>query len=322
MKPNLLIVGNPTPRMMTQLTDRFVIHRLFEIDDPQAFLKANGDSIEGVATNGHDGVKPELMAALPNLKVVSCFGVGYDGIDATAAAERGIVVTHTPNVLNDDVANTAIMLMLAVSRRLVHDDSWVRSGKWKSQGSAPLTRSIENKPVGILGMGRIGQKIAEKLRAFNCDLAYHSRNEKADIPYRYYSDLTAMARDVDYLVVITPGGAATRHLVDRQVIDALGPEGTLINIARGSVVDEAELVKALEDGRLGGAGLDVFENEPDVPAALIAMDNVVLTPHVGSATVETRQAMGDLTVENLVRYFDEGKVTSAVPECAQLPAAR
>lgn len=184
MKPNLLIVGNPTPRMMDQLADRFVIHKLSEIDDLQTFLKANGDSMEGVATNGHDGVKPELMAALTNLKVISCFGVGYDGIDASSAAARGIVVTHTPNVLNDDVANTAIMLMLAVSRSLVRDDNWVRSGKWKSQGGAPLTRSIENKPVGILGMGRIGQKIAEKLQAFHCDLAYHSRNKKADVPDR------------------------------------------------------------------------------------------------------------------------------------------
>jgi lactate dehydrogenase-like 2-hydroxyacid dehydrogenase len=322
MKRDLLLIGNATPRMMDQLSDRFAIHKLGEIDNLDAFLNEKGTTIEAVATNGHDGVNPELMAALANLKVISCFGVGYDGIDASSAAEHGIVVTHTPNVLNNDVANTAIMLMLAVSRRLVRDDTWVRSGKWKTLGSAPLTRSIENKPVGILGMGRIGQKIAEKLQAFHCDLAYHSRNKKADVPYRYYSDLTEMARDVDYLVVITPGGTATHHLVNRPVIDALGPEGTLINIARGSVVDEAELVKALEDGRLGGAGLDVFENEPDVPAALIAMDNVVLTPHVGSATVETRQAMGDLTVENLIRYFDEGKVTSAVPECAQLPAAQ
>ena len=321
MQPDLLIVGRAAPRMMEQLDGRFTIHKLSEIADLDSFLKENGDSIEAVATNGHDGVKPDLMAALPNLKVISCFGVGYDGIDANAAAARGIVVTHTPNVLNDDVANTTIMLMLAVSRNLVHDDAWVRSGNWKAHGAAPLTRSIEGKPVGILGMGRIGQKIAEKLQAFNCDIAYHSRSAK-DVPWRYYGDLVEMARDVDYLVVITPGGAETFHLVNRDVMDALGPEGTLINVARGSVVDEAELVKALQDGRLGYAGLDVFEQEPSVPAALIAMENVVLTPHVGSATVETRQAMGDLTVENLIRYFEEGKVTSPVPECAHLPAAQ
>jgi len=322
MKPNMLLVGNATPRMMEQLDDHFVIHRLAEIDDLAAFVGEKGSAIEAIATNGHDGVKPELMAALVNLKVISCFGVGYDAIDATHAAEQGILVTHTPNVLNNDVANTAIMLMLAVSRCLVRDDNWVRSGNWKNRGAAPLTRSIEGKPVGVLGMGRIGQKIAEKLQAFDCDLAYHSRNEKPDIPYRYYDDLTDMARNVEYLVVITPGGAATHHLVDRRVIEALGPAGTLINIARGSVVDETELVKALEDGRLGAAGLDVFENEPDVPESLLRMDNVVLTPHVGSATVETRQAMGDLTVENLVRFFSEGRVTSPVPECADLPGAR
>ena len=322
MKPNLLLIGNATPRMMDQLSGRFVIHKLAEVDDLDAFVKDKGPAIEAVATNGHDGVKPDLMAALANLKVISCYGVGYDAIDATSAAGRGIMVTHTPNVLNNDVANTAIMLMLAVSRCLVRDDTWVRSGKWKSQGNAPLTRSIEGKPVGILGMGRIGQTIAAKLQAFNCSVIYHSRSEKPDIPYRYYDDLTRMAQEIDYLVVITPGGAATHHLVNRRVIEALGPEGTLINVARGPVVDEGELVKALQDGRLGGAGLDVFENEPDVPDALLGMDNVVLTPHVGSATVETRQAMGDLTVENLVRFFAEGKVTSPVPECADLPAAK
>lgn len=322
MKPNLLLIGSATPRMMEQLEGRFAVHKLSDIGDLDAFLAEKAADIEAIATNGHDGVKPELMAALPNLKVISCFGVGYDAIDANAAAARGIVVTHTPNVLNDDVANTAILLILAVSRCLVRDDNWVRSGKWKARGSAPLTRSIEGRPVGILGMGRIGQKIAEKLQAFNCDVAYHSRSEKPDLPYRYYGDLAEMARNVDYLVVITPGGAETFHLVNRQVMDSLGPEGTLINVARGSVVDETELVKALEDGRLGYAGLDVFENEPDVPPALIGMDNVVLTPHVGSATVETRQAMGDLTVENLIRFFEEGKVTSPVPECAHLPAAR
>jgi lactate dehydrogenase-like 2-hydroxyacid dehydrogenase len=321
MKPSMLLVGNATPRMMEQMVDHFVIHKLAEIDDLAAFIGEKGPTIEAIATNGHDGVKPELMAALANLKVISCFGVGYDAIDATRAAEQGILVTHTPNVLNNDVANTAIMLMLAVSRCLVRDDNWVRSGNWKNRGAAPLTRSIEGKPVGLLGMGRIGRKIAEKLQAFDCDVVYHSRNEKPDIPYHYHDDLTDMAGKVDYLVVITPGGAATHHLVDRRVIEALGPAGTLINIARGSVVDETELVNALEDGRLGGAGLDVFENEPDVPEPLLGMDNVVLTPHVGSATVETRQAMGDLTVENLVRFFSEGTVTSPVPECAHLPGA-
>lgn len=318
MKRDLLLIGMATPRMLDRFAKNFVVHWTDEIDDLDGFIGENGDRIEAVATNGHDGVAPELMENLSNLKVISCYGVGYDAIDVGKAVERGIVVTHTPNVLNADVANTAIMLMLAVSRRLVRDDRWVRSGDWKAKGNAPLTRSMEGKPVGILGLGRIGETIAEKLSAFDCDVVYHSRSPREDMSWRYYSDLVAMARDVDYLVVITPGGAGTRKLVNRGVMEALGPEGTLINVSRGSVVDEAEMVAALADGRLGNAGLDVFENEPDVPEALLAMDNVVLTPHVGSATEETRQAMGDLTVDNLNAYFADGKAISPVPECADM----
>jgi lactate dehydrogenase-like 2-hydroxyacid dehydrogenase len=321
-KPHILLIGATTSRVKEQLAERFVVHPLPAEDALDAFLAEHGAAIEGVSTNGHDGIAPAVMAALPNLKVISCYGVGYDGIDAVAAAERGIVVTHTPGVLSADVANTAIMLMLAVSRCLLRDDHYVRSGQWKHKGTAALTRSIEGKPVGIIGLGRIGTTIARKLQAFDCKVVYHSRTEKPDLPYRYYGDLVQMAREVDYLVVITQGGPETRHLVNRKVIEALGPDGTLINISRGSVVDEAELVAALDDGRLGYAGLDVFEHEPSVPDALCNMDNVVLTPHIASATVETRRAMGDLTVENLVRYFDEGKVTAPVPECAHLPAAQ
>ncbi len=322
MKPRLLLVGRTTPRVLAALEDAFVVDKGAETADWDAYLAANGAAIEAVATNGHDGLKPEIMARLPNLKIISCFGVGYDAIDAKAAAARGIVVTHTPNVLNKDVANTAIALMLAVSRRIVRDDAYVRAGKWSGFGAAQLTQSIEGKKVGIVGLGRIGETIAHKLvAAFDCDIAYHTRRKRADVPWRHYADLVEMARDVDFLVVITPGGAATTKLIGRAVIEALGPEGTLINIARGSVVDEPELVAALLDGRLGAAGLDVFADEPHVPAELFPLDNVVLLPHVGSATVETRRAMGDLTVENLLRFFGEGKVTSPVPECAHLPAA-
>lgn len=321
-KPHILVIGNTTPRMREQLAARFTVHPMPADDALDAFLAEHGTAVAGISTNGHDGTTPDLMAALPNLKVISCYGVGYDGIDAAAAAERGIVVTHTPNVLNADVANTAIMLMLAVSRCLLRDDRYVRSGQWQSKGATPLTHSIEGKPVGIVGLGRIGGTIARKLQAFDCEVVYHGRGEKPGVPYRYYADLVRMARDVDYLVVITQGGPETRHLIDRQVIEALGPDGTLINIARGTVVDETEMVAALQDGRLGYAGLDVFEHEPEVPEALLTMDNVVLTPHIASATEETRRAMGDLTVENLVRYFDEGKVTAPVPECAHLPAAQ
>ncbi|MBA5777570.1 2-hydroxyacid dehydrogenase [Stappia sp. F7233] len=320
MKPDLLLVGNATPRMLEAMTGAFTLHRLKEIGDLEAFLTEKGEAIVAVATNGHDGLKPEIMARLPNLKIISCFGVGYDAIDANAAAARGVMVTHTPDVLNADVANTAIMLMLAVSRRVVVDDAYVRAGRWPKEGAAPLRQSIEGKRVGILGLGRIGETIARKLAAFDCEIVYHTRNRKPDTPYRYYGNLVDMAKDVDFLVVITPGGAATRHLVNRAVIDALGPEGTLVNVGRGSVVDEAELVAALKDGRLGAAGLDVFEDEPRVPEALFAMENVVLLPHVGSATVETRRAMGDLTVENLLRFFADGKAVTPVPECKGLQA--
>lgn len=315
----LLLIGGATPRMLAAMAKDFdKVHKANDIADLPAFLAEHGAAIEAVATNGHDGVKPEIMAALPNLKIISGYGVGYDAVDAPAAAARGIVVTHTPNVLNDDVANTAVMLLLAVTRRLVRDDAYVRAGKWTGFGAAPLTRSIAGKKVGILGLGRIGETIANKLEAaFGCVICYHSRSAKP-VKWQYFADLKDMAAAVDHLVVITPGGPATDKLVNRAVIDALGPDGTLINVARGSVVDEAEMVKALEDGRLGGAGLDVFEHEPKVPEALFPMDNVVLLPHVGSATVETRQAMGDLVTENLHRFFTDGTVTSPVPECAHL----
>ena len=322
MKPQLLLIGGTTPRVMAALEDNFQVHKGADVADWDAFLRDQGRSIAAVATNGHDGLKPEIMAKLPELRIISCFGVGYDAIDAKAAAARGVLVTHTPNVLNNDVANTAIALMLAVSRRILRDDAYVRSGNWSGFGAAALTHSIEGAKVGILGLGRIGETIARKLSAaFDCDIAYHTRTERANSPYRYYADLVAMARDVDYLVVITPGGASTSKLVNRAVIDALGPDGTLINVARGSVVDEKELVAALLDGRLGAAGLDVFENEPHVPSALFPLDNVVLLPHVGSATVETRRAMGDLMVENLVLHFAGKPVKTPVPECAAVQGA-
>lgn len=318
MKHELLLVGSINPRVEGLIAKNFNVHKLQEISDVDAFLKEQGASIEAVATNGHAGCPTELMEALPNLKVISSNGVGYDAIDANAAAARGIVVCHTPDVLNADVANTAVMLMLAVSRRLVVDDAYVRAGRWVKEGAAPLRQSMEGKKVGIVGLGRVGETIAKKLQAFDMDISYHSRNQKDGVPFKYYGNLVEMARDVEYLVVITPGGASTNKLINRDVMDALGAEGTLINIARGSVVDEAEMVKALQDGRLGAAGLDVYEEEPVVPEALFAMENVVLLPHVGSATTETREAMGNLVVENLERFFADGKATSPVPECAHL----
>lgn len=306
--PDLLQIGGITDVMRERLEQAFTIHKLADGDYPS-------EKITHVATNGHDGVPADVMSALPNLQMISCYGVGYDAIDVDAAKAKGVMVTHTPNVLNAEVATTALMLMMACYRELLRDDAWVRSGSWEAEGNAPLTRSVDNQTVGILGLGRIGQAIADKLAPFGTKIVYHSRRKK-DVDYQYYASLKDMAAAVDCLICITPGGPSTNKIVNRDVIDALGPEGTLINVSRGSVVDEAAMIAALQEGRLGWAGLDVFEAEPKVPEALRALPNVVLLPHVGSATVETRAAMGALTVDNLLQHLAEGTVISPVPECA------
>lgn len=294
--------------MRERLETAFTIHQT---------KRYNADEITHVVTNGHDGVKPELMASLTNLQVISGYGVGYDAIDAVEAARRGIIVTHTPNVLNQEVATTAVMLMLACYREMLRDDAYVRSGAWETKGNTPLTRSADNQTVGILGLGRIGQAIADKLAPWNAKIVYHTRTQK-DVPYTYYDNLTEMAHDCDVLICITPGGESTHHIVNADVIAALGAQGTLINVSRGSVVDETALITALQDGTLGWAGLDVFDAEPKVPQALRDLPNTVLLPHVGSATIETRMAMGDLTVDNLLQHLKDGTVISPVPECADL----
>ena len=308
--PDLLQIGGITDVMRERLEKAFTIHTLADGNYP-------ADKITHIATNGHDGVPADVMSSLPNLKMVSCYGVGYDAIDVTVAKSKGVMVTHTPNVLNAEVATTAVMLMMACYRELLRDDAWVRSGSWEAKGNAPLTRSVDNQTVGILGLGRIGQAIADKLAPFGTTIVYHSRSKK-DVEYQYFDNLTDMAKAVDCLICITPGGPSTNKIVNRDVIDALGSNGTLINVSRGSVVDEAALIAALQEGRLGWAGLDVFEAEPKVPEALRALQNVVLLPHVGSATVETRAAMGALTVDNLLQHLAEGTVVSPVPECAGL----
>ncbi len=314
MRDPLLVIGGVTDQMAQKLEQSFALHHREEIADINAWMRDFGPGVRQILTNGHYGVPADLMNALPNLAMVSCYGVGYDNIDTDACIAKGIVATHTPDVLNAEVATTAIMLLMATYRELLRDEAWARSGRWKTQGNAPLTRSLDNQTIGILGMGRIGQEIARKLAPWSPTILYHTRTQK-DVPYEYVADLTDMARRSDALVVITPGGPATHHLVDALVLDALGPDGTLVNVARGSVVDEEALVAALRAGSLGWAGLDVFEQEPAIPDALCAMSNVVLLPHVGSATNETRAAMGDLAVENLVQFQKAGTVLTAVPEC-------
>jgi len=307
--PDLLQIGGITETMRARLEEHFTIHRLSESAYP-------ADAITHIATNGHDGVPADVMAACPNLRMVSCYGVGYDAIDTRAAADRGILVTHTPDVLNAEVASTTILLMLASFRNFLADEAHARSGAWE-KGGAPLSRSADNRRVGILGLGRIGQAIADKLEAFNADIHYHTRSKK-DVPYTYHASLTDMARAVEVLICITPGGPSTHRIVNAEVMDALGSEGTLINVSRGSVVDEPAMVKALQEGRLGYAALDVFEAEPRIPDALKSMPNVVLLPHVGSATHETRAAMGALVVDNLIAHLTTGKVHTPVPETAHL----
>jgi hydroxypyruvate reductase 2 len=308
MKPDVLVNGSQMPHVMHELETRYTLHKLCAAADPDAFLRQVGQRIRAIATTR--GATASLIDACANLEIISSFGVGTDSIDVAHAKKRGVIVCNTPGVLNDEVANTAIALLLAAIRKVVAYDRYVRDGRWVREGNPPLTRGLAGKTVGIVGMGRIGRTIAEKLKAFHCEIAYFARRRRDEVPYRYVPELVALARASFALIVIVPGGAETEKLIDRRVIDALGPEGTLINVSRGSVVDEPALVAALEEGRLGGAGLDVFADEPNVPAPLLAMENVVLQPHQGSATVETRRAMGDLMLANLAAHFEGRKLPS------------
>ena len=317
MADGLLIIGDITTEMRDRLEGRLDLHDANGIEDMVRFLDREGEKIRYVLTDGHYGVPRDWMDALPNLALISNYGVGYDAIDVDLSASRGILVTHTPQVLNDEVATTALMLMLASYRNLLASDAYVRSGRWAGEGHMPLSRAADNRRVGILGLGRIGLALAHKLQPFHAEIAYHNRTPR-DVPYRYFDDLAEMAAACEVLFVVTPGGDGTRGIVNRRVLDALGPEGLLVNVSRGSVVDETALVAALRDGRLGAAGLDVFANEPNVPEALFDMPNVVLTPHIGSATVETRRAMGNLVVDNLLQHLADGRVISPVPECRDL----
>jgi lactate dehydrogenase-like 2-hydroxyacid dehydrogenase len=282
-----------------------------------SFLGGKGDTVGYVLTDGHYGVPEDWMDAMPNLALISNYGVGYDAIDVDLSVSRGILVTHTPQVLNDEVATTALMFMLASYRNFLASDAYVRAGRWPEEGQMTLSRSADNRRVGILGLGRIGLALARKLEPFHAEIAYHNRTPR-DVPYRYFDNLAEMAAACEVLFVVTPGGADTSGIVNRKVLDALGPEGLLVNVSRGSVVDEPALVAALQEGRLGAAGLDVFTDEPHVPEALFTMPNVVLTPHIGSATVETRRAMGNLVVDNLLQHLADGRVISPVPECRDL----
>lgn len=286
---------------MQALQDAFVVHDRTHLDDPAAFA-AIAPRIRAIAASGESKVGPELLQQLPALEMISVFGVGYDGVDVAAARARGVPVTNTPDVLTEEVADLGIALMLSISRRIPQADKYVREGKWPG-GPFPLTRKVTGARLGIVGLGRIGQAIADRAQAFGMSIAYTTRTRRDDSPYAYYPSAEALAREVDFLIVITPGGETTRGLIDAKVLAALGSKGYLINVARGSVVDQPALIHAVSTGVIAGAALDVFADEPNVPAELRALDNVVLTPHMASGTWETRGAMADLAFGNLQAHF-------------------
>ena len=281
-----------------------------------ALLAEHGASFEAAVTSAARGIDAATAAALSRLRVLSSFGVGLDKIDVASFTARGIPVGYTPDVLNDCVADLAFGLLIDIGRRLTEGDRFVRAGRWETAaavgapGGFPLARKISGARLGIVGLGRIGQQIARRASGFSMELRYHSRRPVEGVPYQHAPDLQALARWADYLVVITAGGAATRHLINGAVLDALGPRGFLVNVSRGTVVDEQALLRALQDKRIAGAALDVFEHEPKVPRELFALDNVVLLPHIASATEETRQAMADRVVDNLDAFFASGKLIS------------
>jgi lactate dehydrogenase-like 2-hydroxyacid dehydrogenase len=300
--PDVLLLGPPKPVVVNGLAVAFTVHRL-PAQDAEAALDALAPRLRAIAVSSvTDRVDAAMMKRLPRLEIVSTFGVGYDHIDAAWAGQHGIVVTNTPDVLTEEVADTAIGLLLCTVREFVQAERFVRAGAWL-KGGYPLSKAtLRNRTVGLVGMGRIGKAIGRRLDGMSVPVAYHARRQATEVSYRYYPSLIEMARSVDVLLVIVPGGAATKNLINREVLEALGADGILINMARGSVVDEPALIKALQDKAILTAGLDVFADEPHVPAELLAMEHVVLFPHLGSASIYIRTQMDQLVVDNLLAW--------------------
>ena len=303
---DVFVAAKASPMYVNALKEHHTLHTTIDAD--------NAPRIRAIAGGGESKIPADVIGSLPALEVISVMGLGYDGVDVAAAKARGVMVTHTPDVLNDDVADLAIGLMLCAARQLPAADRYVRAGEWE-KAPMPLARKMSGARLGLVGMGRIGQAIAQRAGAFGMQIAYTARTPKPQLGYAFHRNVVDLARESDFLVVITPGGAATRHMIDREVMKALGAKGILVNVARGSVVDEAALIDALEQGVLGGAALDVFEDEPRVPQRLRELPQVVLTPHVGSATAQTRKAMVDLAMANLAAQLAGGRPPAPVPEC-------
>lgn len=313
MTIDVLMTAATQPLIVNGVGKAFRLHKAWEAPDPQAFIAQVAPQIRGMALGGHTRVDDAFLSQFPKLEIVSSLGVGYDHIDAHAAAKRGIIVTHTPDVLNEEVADTCLGLVLNAVRQLPQSERFLRSGGWL-KGNFPLSASLREKTAGIAGLGRIGKAVAKRLEAFGVKVVYYGRKPQKDVAYKHYASLSDMARDVDILISVLPGGADTFHIINADVLKALGPDGVLINIGRGTVVDEKALIDALKNKTIATAGLDVFEDEPKVPAELIAMDHVVLFPHVGSGSIYTRNAMGQLVIDNLIDYFAGKGPRSPVPE--------
>ena len=314
-KPDVLLIGAKKPVLVKGLDPKVTLHYLADAKDQDAFLKSIADKVRAIAiAYTANKLDATFMQKLPKLEQISSFGVGYDHIDAKWAGEHGIVVTNTPEVLNEEVADTALGLLLCTVREFPQAERYLRAGKWP-QGHYPLTKAtLRNRTVGMVGMGRIGKAIARRLEAFGVPVVYHSRNPQKGVSYKYYPKLIDMARDVDTLMVIVPGGGATANMINAEVLKALGPNGILINMARGSVVDEPALIEALRNRTIYSAGLDVFAKEPQVPRELMEMDNIVLFPHLGSSTEVTRAAMDQLVVDNILAWVAGKPPLTPVPE--------
>jgi lactate dehydrogenase-like 2-hydroxyacid dehydrogenase len=303
----------PTPTMpliMERLDKTFSLVKLWEQDDPDVYIRQHGSSIRAIAGGNKKRMDSAFFSSFPKLEFVSSFGVGYDGVDAAWCGKNNIIVSNTPDVLSDEVADLALGLLLATIRQLPQSDAYLRRGDWVTKGNYPLTTTLRNRTMGIIGLGRIGKAIAHRAEAFGVSIVYHGRSKQDDVSYPYYASLVEMAKSVDILMSVAPGGESTKHLVNAAVLKALGPDGILINVGRGTVVDELALIEALKSGAILSAGLDVFEDEPRVPQALIDIPHTVLLPHIASASHYTRGLMANLVVDNLISWFSgQGPLT-------------